>query len=288
VSDTNVVIIGGSLAGLRPDAVGGAMNNWNTSKRLLVRGTGVLGAALVAGSVATATPLPVEYTADPLHGYCAGAGHCVDNGAISPTTNNPLTGFGFTVSPGPQTGDLLIDILIPDNEVTAAQKAAGFAVTGTGQLNGTAIADNGVAALVSPLAWESGTLPDFLTAAGALNGQPSPANPIGAYLNNQVTLAANVDPGATGYFVFQVDLGQNTLQDPSNPGVNPLETVNWLPLGSVILGFLDTGSSIIATANSGAIVVDPTAPPPVVPEPGSMVLLATGFIGAARVLRRKR
>src|SRR5215472_14510661 len=43
---------------------------------------------------------------DPLHGYCAGVGQCVDNGTNSPTSTNPPSNFGFTISPGPQTGDL--------------------------------------------------------------------------------------------------------------------------------------------------------------------------------------
>src|SRR5215468_10546668 len=52
---------------------------------------------------------------DPLHGYCGGPGQCVDNGTNSPTSNNPPTNFGFTISPGPQTGDFLVDILAPSN-----------------------------------------------------------------------------------------------------------------------------------------------------------------------------
>src|SRR6516225_11589659 len=51
-----------------------------------------------------------------LHGYCAGVGQCVDNGTNSPTTTNPPSNFGFTISPGPQTGDLSIDVLVPNNE----------------------------------------------------------------------------------------------------------------------------------------------------------------------------
>src|SRR5258707_153564 len=50
---------------------------------------------------------------DPLHGYCSVG--CIDNGTNSPTTQNPITGFGFTVSPvGPKTGDLVVDVLVPN------------------------------------------------------------------------------------------------------------------------------------------------------------------------------
>src|SRR6516162_9084130 len=66
-----------------------------------------------------------------LHGYCAGggAGQCVDNGTNSPTSINPLSNFGFTISPGPQTGDLTIDVLVPNNELNTAElNTASFAV----------------------------------------------------------------------------------------------------------------------------------------------------------------
>src|SRR5215468_3621075 len=78
-----------------------------------------------------------------LHGYCAGAGQCIDNGTNSPTTINPPINFGFTVSPGPASGDLWLDVLTPNNEV----HPASFAVTGT--LSGTA-------SLFSATPWTSG------------------------------------------------------------------------------------------------------------------------------------
>src|SRR5690348_10079891 len=59
-------------------------------------------------------------TTDPLHGYCAGAGQCIDNGTNSPTNHNPPSNFGFTVSPGPASGDFTIDILVPNNEAKPA------------------------------------------------------------------------------------------------------------------------------------------------------------------------
>src|SRR6516162_2953158 len=53
--------------------------------------------------------------ADALHGQCngTGTGTCSDNGFNTPLGNS--TTFGFTISSGPQTGDLLIDILVPNN-----------------------------------------------------------------------------------------------------------------------------------------------------------------------------
>src|SRR6516162_8227075 len=100
---------------------------------------------------------------DPLHGYCGGAGQCIDNGTNSPTSNNPPVNFGFTVSPGPQTGDFVVDVLVPNNIV----KPASFAITGT--LSGTAT-------LFSATAWTTGDLATYLGISA------SPSNPIGAYL----------------------------------------------------------------------------------------------------------
>jgi hypothetical protein len=181
-------------------------------------------------------------TDDPLHGYCAVG--CIDNGTNSPTTQNPPTNFGFTVSPGPASGSsFLIDVLVPNNET----KPASFALTGT--LSGTAT-------LFSATAWTSGDLASYLGISA------SPNNPIGAYLPSTQAL----DPGATGFFVFQVSLGAATLQGPSNPNVSPLENISpGVPLASYIVGFLNEGTAgspnWVATANSGAIFVT-TAPVP--------------------------
>ena len=71
---------------------------------------------VIGAGAGSREPLPADIVlTDPLHGYCAGVGQCVDNGTNSPTTNNPPVNFGFTISPGPQTGIVLIDVLVPNN-----------------------------------------------------------------------------------------------------------------------------------------------------------------------------
>ena len=94
---------------------------------------GVTATSALAGALAIAGGVAMPGSAHAtLHGFCAGALQCVDNGTNSPTSSDPPVNFGFTTSPGPTTGDLLLDILTPDNV------AAGPSFTLSGTLSGTA------------------------------------------------------------------------------------------------------------------------------------------------------
>ena len=201
---------------------------------------------------------------DPLHGYCAGAGQCMDNGSNSPTTNNPPINFGFTVSPGPASGSqYLIEILTPDN-VTAGPS---FTLTGP----------SGTATLFSATPFTSGSLDAYLGISA------SPNNPIGAFI---------IPAGNTGFKVYQAMLGPITLQGPSNPNVSPLENITSgiLPQGSYIVAFLNEGTASspdwVATANSGAIFE--TGTPPKVPLPPAAWLFGTALVGLGILGRRSR
>src|SRR5215469_9348469 len=159
--------------------------------------------AALAATATAAAALSAPAVADPLHGYCSGAGQCVDNGTNSPTSNNPPTNFGFTVSPGPQTGDFLVDILVPSN----VDPGGPYHLTGT---------YSGTASLVSATPFAAGafglgsnpTLSAYLNAIPSVHN-PNPASPDNN-LNNYLGATLAYDPSATGYDVYQVDLGTAT------------------------------------------------------------------------------
>jgi hypothetical protein len=232
--------------------------------------------AFASAVVAFSTPALADTIEDPLHGVCNGAGACADNGTNTPLGNS--TTFGFSISPGPQTGDLVLDILVPNNYALPAN----FAISGTqgGAANNLAI--SATANLFSTTAWTGGTLADYL-GIGA-----SPNNPLDAYLPTTVLK----DPGATGFFVFQADTGTSKIWDNANAGNGPVfSIITGLSgdSGAYIVGFCGTGCTgnanpYVATANSGALLVGGTTN---VPEPSSFLMLGAGLLGLAVLASRR-
>ena len=224
--------------------------------------------AIPAALALTATPaLAKKPVANPptLHGFCALGDQCYDNGVNTPTDVNPPV-FGFTSGGQSATGTLYIDILVPNNVTLPANYVISGALLGSNTFTAT---------LFSTTAWTSGQLDTYLGISAA------PTNPIGAYLPATQTY----DAGATGYYIFQVSLGTQTL--PSNSGANDsyLMTLDQdLFAGSYIVGFLSQSGAYGATANSGAIL-ETRDPPPGVPEPGTWATMLLGF-GAAGVAMR--
>jgi hypothetical protein len=209
-------------------------------------------------------------SADALHGFCTGC--MVDNMIggvpVTSTTANPPVDFGFWS--GGKTGlsgTYTIDILTPDN--------GGAPPSGMYSISGGA---TGTASLFNTTAWTSGALDSYLGISA------SPTNPLGAWLPATQT----VDSGAMGYWVFQANLGTQTLG--TSTGTGPMLTLgSSIPTGSVIVGFMDTGSGKeTATANSSALFED--AGGKGAPEPGTLSLLATAFaaLGGVSLLRRRR
>jgi hypothetical protein len=231
-----------------------------------MRSASVLSA--LVGAVALFALVPAAGYADiiddPLHGFCAG---CSDNGTVTPIPTNPPNNFTFTASPGPQTGELFVDILLPN--VGTAPTSLTVSVTGSPNVTANRV----------DTVFNSGDLATFLGFCGTPCNTVSPANPIGGF------------PGSTtGFFVFQADLGLRTLGANNNPGAGPnLDVEQFLPLGSSIVAFLNTNvtggsqNGFIATALSGQLFV----PGPAVGAGLPGLLAACGSLLALARRRRR-
>ena len=239
---------------------------------------------------ATVSGCYADVLEDPLHGCIIGTS-CSDNGTVTPNRPDTLPTFTFTVSPGPNKGDFLVEILIPDNIINAA--SLHFSISGTeGGAQDTSPIPSADGTLKGH--WTTGSLgPGFLGLALA-NG--SPLNNITAWLpytqGNHCGSAQNMacDPTATGYEVYQIDLGINKLQSPSNP-TKPILTLTAsdFPKGSLLAGFLSQTKNgktkYISTANSGAIF-EADGPVPA-PDGGVTFMLLGGVLVGLESLRRR-
>jgi hypothetical protein len=199
---------------------------------------------------------------DTLHGFCySPTPACADNMTNTPTSTDPPN-FGFSGSGKSVTGDYLIDLLIPNNVLNA--NSLSFSISGTEGVN---TLGPFAATLFSTTGFTSGSLDTYL----GINASPADG------LSNFLTATKALDSGATGYFVYQADLGTQTLLKQSDELNGPLLTLNnGLPTGSFITAFVNDGTPESTNANSGAIFE--TGSPSPVPEPTYTLFLTGGVV----------
>lgn len=220
---------------------------------------------------------------DPLHGFCITvtcADHSLPGGVTVTTANNPPgfngNGFGFTISPGPQTGPFFLLVAEPNNVSDTTPSVSGTI--------------NGVAA--TPLsitgegAWTTGDL-DQQANVKVLAPSAKPTNPLANFL----PFTDSVDAGDTGYNLTALIFGSEQIQDNKNAGPAAMDfTDTNLPVGSMIFGFFDSPKSgWVATASSGVLFVN-TASTTSIPEPAGIALFGAGLcaITMARIGFRRR
>jgi hypothetical protein len=205
---------------------------------------------------------------DPLHFSCSNCS--ADNGTNTPTTGGSPTGIQAFSSPA-NSGDLILKILIPNNDTMLSTDLV------TGTVNGTSLSAN--ASLFSTAAWTSGSLE--VNYMGQTLAGGSPPNDISAFL----PATDAVDPGATGFFLLTLDLGQLSLNTPGGTSPVTLALASEFA-GGYVLGDLITANGDVTTAQSAALFVTPLAATPI----GSSVWLFTGGLALFGMFawRRKR
>jgi len=209
--------------------------------------------SMVTAALALAT---TSARADALHGFCTNV-VCSDNGAITPaSTSSPS--FGFGNAGGSITGTDIIVVLTTSN------------IGGSIALNPTNVAGSPpTSATLLGGEWTSGTLASFLGIAA------SPTNPFNNYGG-----ATGLDAGATGFFVYELNLGTQKVQDQANELNGPLFSAKGLPTGTFILDFVDV-DDFVGTPNSAALQTVTT------PEPTTLAMLGAGLLGILVFSRRR-
>lgn len=213
--------------------------------------------------------------ADTVHGYCPTT-TCSDNGTITPMNNNPPSfSFSYSGNLSNGSGTLWLIGLVPDTENT------GFALTLDG-VNTTVSSVPG--SLYSTTEWNSGMLSDYMTST-SFPTFPKPAHPLNAYQSGAMSVGLTVP---NGYFVYTFDFGAFTYtakgEDPSDPMFSV--SAGKVPQGMLFLEVLTNSNNVVQidTPNSATLIETSSSP---VSEPGSLLLLGSGVLGTAGMLRRK-
>jgi hypothetical protein len=211
---------------------------------------------------------------DPLHSAVCGAGgtNCVntDLGAFAPIAGD--TNFTFMPSPGPQTGETFIVVLVPTNQINVTT------------YNIPTLSDNGgspfTGAVVSRTTLFNSSDGSSLAAYAGLPTAFGAFSPTDNFSNASAG-QATYNPGFTGNFLaFTFDLGSLTLDAQGTVNTtNNFSLAANLPVGTVITAFMEstTTQKDIGTAASEDLIVTPFAVPGPIVGSGTPGLLAMGL-----------
>jgi hypothetical protein len=220
---------------------------------------------------------------DPLHGEfcanpnCTGTPTNPDTGSFGPATNAQLdAGFGWSVTGSGATGatgNLMMVLLAPTGDGFDPTQVSITGTKITGSANFTAYINSGLGTGT----WtetNAKTLEDFL----GLDAQPT---------NSWGGMTPGLDTSVTGFNVYTLTIDDVHLANQGDPLNDFYKFAGLLPAGVEIVGYLNTGSQIFATANSEQLQVQPDPVPAPIVGAGLPGLIAAG-LALVKFARRRR
>src|SRR6516164_6816890 len=213
--------------------------------------------------------------ADTVHGYCLMT-TCNDNNTITPMNDNPpFFSFNYSGNLSNGSGTLWLIGLVPDTENSSFALTLGGVNTTAGSVLGS---------LYSTTEWNSGKLSDYMTNP-SFPTFPKPAHPLNAYQSGAMSVGLTVPQG---YFVYTFDFGAFTYTAKGKELSDPMFSVSGgkVPQGMLFLEVLTDSNNVVQIDTPNSATLIETSTPPVA-EPGSLLLLGSGVLGVASVLRRK-